>query len=141
MVGLLRSGLLSLVLGPQIGLPRRSLEFLLGHIRAQGLRRFDKAVELLVVAVRPTLRGLIVHIRFTDESGAPPKPGQKEPCCFVVGGVIVPEGVWRRIRDAYHGMRVRRRIRGELKWRFFAPNNQSPENPFRRFSGHMKGAW
>jgi hypothetical protein len=73
-----------------------------------------------------------MHILFIDESGTPPKPNQKEPKYFVLGGVIIPEAGWSGVRDAVHGMKLRRKIRGEMKWRYFSPNNQDPRNPMRK---------
>lgn len=72
-----------------------------------------------------------MHILFVDESGTPPKPGQAVPRYFVVAGVIIPETVWHQTRDAVIGLKARRRIRGELKWRYFAPGNDDADNPMR----------
>jgi len=72
-----------------------------------------------------------MHILFADESGTPPHPGQVNQRYFVIGGVIVPENVWHRLRDALLGMKIRRKLRGELKWRFFSPNNDDARNPMR----------
>lgn len=66
-----------------------------------------------------------------DESGTPPKPNAVNSRYFVVAGVIVPEGVWHTLRDGLMGLKIRRRIRGELKWRYFAPNNDDDHNPMR----------
>jgi hypothetical protein len=73
-----------------------------------------------------------MHILFVDESGTPPKPGKRYPRYFVVGGIIIPENAWHRIRDAMLGLKIRHRIRGELKWRYFSPNNDDPKNPIRK---------
>ena len=73
-----------------------------------------------------------MHIFFVDESGTPPKPEQRNAArYFVVGGVIIPETGWHRIRDDIMGMKTRMRIRGEIKWRYFAPGNTDPANPMR----------
>jgi len=45
-----------------------------------------------------------MHILFADESGTPPHPGQTTQRYFVIGGIIVPESVWHRLRDAILGM-------------------------------------
>lgn len=73
-----------------------------------------------------------MHILFVDESGTPPNPGKAYPRYFVVGGVIIPEGGWASVRDALLGMKARRGIRGELKWRYFAPTNVDERNPMRK---------
>src|SRR5262249_23528873 len=60
------------------------------------------------------------------------KPQTLHPRYFVVGAIAVPESLWHRLRDAIFGMKIRRRIRGEFKWRYFAPGNDDPGNPMRR---------
>ena len=75
-----------------------------------------------------------MQILFLDESGTPPKAGQQEPKYFVMGGVIIPEDVWRTIRDAVLGMKIRRKIRGEMKWRYFSPANVDVNNPMRHLN-------
>jgi hypothetical protein len=72
-----------------------------------------------------------MHIFFLDESGTPPSPTKLRDKYFVVGGLVIPEGVWTKVRDALHGMKVRRQINGELKWRYFAECNDDEHNPMR----------
>lgn len=79
-----------------------------------------------------------MHILFVDESGTPPKPNKESPRYFVVGGVIIPEAAWPRLRDAYHGLKVRHKVRGELKWRYFAPTNDDQQNPMRLFDAEKR---
>jgi hypothetical protein len=75
-----------------------------------------------------------MHLFFIDESGTPPKSGEDRSKYFVLGGIIIPEGVWQRIRDGMQGLKTRRRLRGEMKWRFFAPSNDDDRNPMRGLS-------
>src|SRR5437588_214875 len=70
-----------------------------------------------------------MHIFFIDESGTPPGPGKGQDKYFVIGGLVIPEQVWHRVRDALVGMKLRRKLWGELKWRYFAPNNKDAANP------------
>lgn len=35
------------------------------------------------------------------------------------------------MRDGLMGIKIRRKIRGEIKWRYFAPNNDDAKNPMR----------
>ena len=35
------------------------------------------------------------------------------------------------MRDGLMGIKIRRKIRGEIKWRYFAPNNDDARNPMR----------
>src|SRR5690348_9791650 len=73
-----------------------------------------------------------MYVLFVDESGTPPKVGDQKPDYFVVGGIIIPEQRWHSLRDPILGMKLRRKIRGEFKWRYFAPDNDEPQNPMRR---------
>jgi hypothetical protein len=72
-----------------------------------------------------------MKILFLDESGTPPRPDQQTQRYFVIAGAIVPEASWTKLRDALLGMKIRRKIRGELKWRYFAPGNNEAQNPMR----------
>ncbi len=72
-----------------------------------------------------------MHILFLDESGTPPKPGTEYPRRFLVGGLIVAESVWHAIRDGLQGLKIRHKVRGEIKWRYFSPSNNDLKNPMR----------
>jgi Protein of unknown function (DUF3800) len=72
-----------------------------------------------------------MHILFLDESGTPPPPGKRRNRYFVIGGLAIPDGVWCKVRDELYGMKIRRGLYGELKWRYFAPNNDDEDNPMR----------
>lgn len=72
-----------------------------------------------------------MQLFFLDESGTPPSPDKCRDRYFVVGGLVIPDGVWHKIRDELVGMKVRRGIVGELKWRYFAPTNDDAANPMR----------
>lgn len=72
-----------------------------------------------------------MHLLFVDESGTAPGPSKQRDAYFVVAGVAIPEGSWHKLRDSFDGMKIRRKLRGELKWRFFAPNNNDAKNPMR----------
>lgn len=78
-----------------------------------------------------------MHLLFLDESGTAPGPTDKAPDYFVIGGVIIPDAAWHRTRDALAGLKIRHRLRGELKWRYFAPKNDDARNPMRGRS-HME---
>ena len=75
-----------------------------------------------------------MQLFFIDESGTPPKPGQADPRYFVIGGIAIPDTTWHRVRDGLMGIKIRRRLRGELKWRYFAPGNNDPRNPLRNLA-------
>lgn len=70
-----------------------------------------------------------MHLLFVDESGTPPKPESPNQGYFVIAGLVIPEDRWSGIRDKLVGLKRATGYRGELKWRFFAPNNSDEENP------------
>jgi hypothetical protein len=74
-----------------------------------------------------------MHILFIDESGSPPHPpkGHADLGYFVIGGIALHEGAWHRVKNNLMGMKARFQIRGELKWRYFAPGNSDESNPVR----------
>lgn len=72
-----------------------------------------------------------MHILFIDESGNAPHPGKKQNRYFVIAGIIIPEERWHRTRDALLGLKIRKKIKGEIKWRYFAPGNTDVANPMK----------
>lgn len=81
-----------------------------------------------------------MHIIFIDESGTPPKPDKEHPRYFVLGGVIIHESDWHGVRDALLGLKSHHRLRGELKWRYFAPGNNDDSNPMRKTDQETRNA-
>lgn len=75
-----------------------------------------------------------MHLCFVDESGTPSKPEKIRHRYFVIAGVIIPEERWHRVSDQLHGLKTRLHYRGELKWRYFAPNNNDADNPMADWS-------
>lgn len=72
----------------------------------------------------PHQKGKDVHILFIDESGTAPNPKKVKNKYFVIGGIIIPEAKWRKLSDLLQGLKIRRKLRGELKWRYFAIDDQ-----------------
>lgn len=73
-----------------------------------------------------------MYLLFLDESGTAPNcPNPKKPY-FTIGGAIIRAEDWQSIADKVQGFRTRHGLRGELKWRFFSPHNESTENPMLR---------
>lgn len=70
-----------------------------------------------------------MHLLFVDESGTPPKPESPNQGYFVIAGLVIPEDRWSGMRDKLVGLKRAKGYRGELKWRFFAPNNSDDDNP------------
>jgi hypothetical protein len=81
-----------------------------------------------------------MHLCFVDESGTPPKPEATKPKFFVTAGLIVPEERWHLISTRLHGLKTRRKYRGELKWRFFAPDNKDDDNPMLDWDADARNA-
>lgn len=69
-----------------------------------------------------------MQILFIDESGTPPAAPKGGQHYFVLGGVIIPEGVWHHVASTLGDIRKRFDIKGEIKWRFFAPGNKDSVN-------------
>ncbi|WP_141700880.1 DUF3800 domain-containing protein [Mesorhizobium sp. SEMIA 3007] len=74
-----------------------------------------------------------MHLCFVDESGTPAKLGAAGSRYFVIAGLIIPEDKWHRISGHLQGQKANRGYHGELKWRYFAPNNAEPANPMREW--------
>lgn len=77
---------------------------------------------------------------FMDESGTPPKPGAEGQRYFVAGGIMVPVMVWQSLRDGLYGLKIRRGLRGELKWRYFAPSNDDLRNPMHQLDADVRNS-
>lgn len=69
-----------------------------------------------------------MYLLFVDESGTPPKP-DAGLAYFVIAGLVIPEDRWLGMHDKLSGLKRAAHYRGEVKWRYFAPNNTDPENP------------
>ncbi len=79
-----------------------------------------------------------MHLFFIDESGTPPKLGKTDPTYFVIGGLIVPEEVWHSIQSRLVGLKAAEKYHGEIKWRFFVPSNNDPDNPMISWSAEQR---
>lgn len=72
-----------------------------------------------------------MHLCFIDESGTPAKLAKAEPRTFVIAAVIIPETTWHNVREKLVGLKAASQYHGEIKWRYFAPNNTDTENPMK----------
>jgi len=79
-----------------------------------------------------------MHLCFVDESGTPAKPRKGRPRFFVFGGLIIPEEQWQGIRLKLIGLKRQMKYRGEVKWRYFAPNNKDKSNPMLGWSQNSR---
>ena len=70
-----------------------------------------------------------MHLCFIDESGTPPNRPNPDQPYFTLAAAIIKASDWHGIADDVHGFAVQHGLRGELKWRFFAPGNRAGDNP------------
>ena len=119
--------------------PKLLIERRLVLVAPEGAGGFEEAG---VLTLSRELFRLIhnMHLLMIDESGTPPKPGKAHPSYFVIAGVVIPEATWTMVRDALMGLKIRHRVRGELKWRYFAPGNEDERNPMRKLSQDARDA-
>lgn len=82
-----------------------------------------------------------MHLLFVDESGTPPKPADTHQSYFVIAGLVIPEDRWQGMNDKLSGLKVRAKYYGEVKWRFFAPNNKDDDNPMREWDQNLENAF
>jgi len=75
-----------------------------------------------------------MHLCFVDESGTPPSaPSRKNPY-FTLGAVIIEDRRWKDVANDVRGFCTSHGIRGEMKWRYFAPDNSSADSPILHLS-------
>lgn len=74
-----------------------------------------------------------MQILFIDESGTPPSP-QSPQRYFVIGGITIPDTLWRTVKNELDSIKQEFSISGEVKWRFFAFANQREENTMRHLN-------
>lgn len=82
-----------------------------------------------------------MHLCFIDESGTPSKLGKKEPRTFAIGAVVIPEVTWHNVREKLEGLKASSKYHGEIKWRFFAPNNTDDDNAMRTWPQGQRDAF
>ena len=82
-----------------------------------------------------------MHILFVDESGTPPseEKAASDPI-FVLGGIVVPEEVWPKLRADLDAAKRRYGVSGEIKWRYFAPNRGGKTHPLSHLSREDRDA-
>ena len=74
-----------------------------------------------------------MYLLFVDESGTPPKPNTAQSGYFVMAGLVIPEDRWLGMRNKLTGLKRSSGYHGEVKWRFFAPNNDDVANPMKEW--------
>lgn len=70
-----------------------------------------------------------MQILFIDESGTPPPVDRVATSpLFVLGGAIIPDEFWHRIKADLEAAKREFAVTGEIKWRFFSPDNRKPHS-------------
>jgi hypothetical protein len=72
-----------------------------------------------------------MHLCFVDESGRPAKDGNDKSQYLVIAGLVIPDDKWMSLHNKIQGLKIASKYHGEIKWRFFAPENVDEENPMR----------
>jgi hypothetical protein len=78
-----------------------------------------------------------MHLFFIDESGTPPKKGKTDRVrYFVIAGLIMHEAQWHGIASELSKLRARPdfQVTGEIKWRYFGPENDDTDNSVKHLS-------
>lgn len=79
-----------------------------------------------------------MQILFIDESGTPLAPGKHENSpFFVLGGIIIPDEFWHRVKADLDILKRKYNILGEIKWRYFAPHSRQ-DHSLSHLSGDEK---
>lgn len=74
-----------------------------------------------------------MHLLFVDESGNPTPPEKSGSEYFVLGGVIIPDGTWSKIKQRFDSLKKQYSVEGEIKWRYFSPSSSNKKNTL----GHL----
>jgi hypothetical protein len=82
-----------------------------------------------------------MYLLFVDESGTPPKPNNGDVSYFVIAGLVIPEDRWVGMNDKLSGLKRASAYHGEVKWRFFAPNNSDADNPMANWDQAKRNAF
>ena len=79
-----------------------------------------------------------MHLFFIDESGTIVPENKKHSKYFVIAGVIIPENHWKEIYKKLRILKKEYNINSEIKWRYFAPNNQDKDNGLKHLTFEEK---
>lgn len=70
-----------------------------------------------------------MYLCFVDESGHVPSKARAEIVGnFVIAALMVPESQWQGIASEFASAKRRFKVEGEIKWRYFGPNNDEKGN-------------
>jgi hypothetical protein len=80
-----------------------------------------------------------MHILFVDESGSPPEADKaaQQPF-FVLGGIVIPEDIWAKMAGDLARLKTHYDIKGEIKWRYFAPDRGGKPHALTHLTAEQK---
>lgn len=70
-----------------------------------------------------------MYLCFVDESGTPPSAPSAAHPYFTLAAAIIAAADWSSVAGKLLGFRLRHKLRGEMKWRYFSPRNSDVANP------------
>jgi len=79
-----------------------------------------------------------MNILFIDESGSVPPPGKIHEKHFVLGGIVIPTGIWHNVKKDLDLIKSKHGVRGEIKWRYFSPSNVARGNSMNHLDWNAK---
>ena len=82
-----------------------------------------------------------MYLCFIDESNPPPKPNKaRHAPYFVIAAVIIHEAQWSGIATELATLKATRefKVRGEIKWRFFGPQNDDADNSVKHLDADVR---
>lgn len=66
-----------------------------------------------------------MQLLFIDESGTPPPVDKADSSpLFVLGGTVIPDEFWHRVKSDLEAAKREFGVKDEIKWRFFSPDNR-----------------
>ena len=88
------------------------------------------------------LSHIAMQILFIDESGTPPPPNRVHDVpYFVLGGIVIPEEVWPKLAKELDRLKSCYKIKGEIKWRYFANDRGGKPTSLSHLSADQKEAF
>ena len=66
-----------------------------------------------------------MYLFFIDESGTPPSKQKENPEKFILGGIIISDETWFKVKEDLVNLKAKYNIHpeAEIKWRYFSPHN------------------
>lgn len=76
-----------------------------------------------------------MYLCFIDESGhVPSQRRARSVPNFIIAAMMVPEAQWPEMASEFNRAIREKRVEGEIKWRYFGPENDDRDNPMLHLS-------